>query len=587
MIGNAPNINALWSGLLIEELLRCGVDTFVLSPGSRSTPLAVAAAHEARARKHVHFDERGAAYFALGHARATRRPVALICTSGTAVANYYPAVVEAASSQTPLVILTADRPPELLDTGANQTIDQTRFFGAYARWSAALPCPEATVAPEVLLTTVDQAVYRATHGLPGPVHLNCAFREPLAPVQSDEVFGAYLKTLESWMAGAAPYTVYTDGEPALRADAESALLKSLNGAKRGLLVVGQLASPSEADAVLELAGSLKWPVFADIASGLRMDGTAGVVLHWLDLALASKRVQKTLKPDVVLQLGGAVTSKRLAQFLGALPDVRHVRVAAHPLRHDPCHGVTVRVQAGVTAFCAWLSASRTPRADGPWLPGMRAVSEEAGKAVTARLMIREDITEPGIAWTLSKRVPAKSVLFAGNSMPIRDLDMFAAPRHDAVFVAANRGASGIDGCIATAAGLAHGFDKTVTAVLGDLAALHDLNSLVLLNDTPEPVVLVVINNNGGGIFHFLPIADHDAVFEPYFAAPHGLGFQHAASMTGLAYSRPKTLKDFAAAYEHALELGKSSIIEVTTGRAENRAVHEALLDAVRAALDGK
>ncbi|MBX7258228.1 MAG: 2-succinyl-5-enolpyruvyl-6-hydroxy-3-cyclohexene-1-carboxylic-acid synthase [Candidatus Hydrogenedentes bacterium] len=587
MIANAPNINALWAGLLVEELLRNGVEAFVISPGSRSTPLTAALGIEPRAKKFVHFDERGAAYFALGHARATRCPVALICTSGTAVANYYPAVVEASMSQVPLIVITADRPPELLDTGANQTIDQTRFFGVYARWYAALPCPEATVAPEVVLTTVDQAVYRATHGQAGPVHINCAFREPLAPVKSAEVFGAYLKSVEPWLSGNAPFTTYMNGEPAMHADTQRDALKLLQQAERGLLLVGQLASPKETGSVLKLAKALRWPVFADIASGLRMDDTSNVVVHWLDLALASKRANETLRPDVVLQIGGAVTSKRLAQFLAAHPPVAHVRVAEHPLRHDPAHNTTVRVQANVETFCNWLSAAQNKHADSPWLLGMRAIGEEVGKAVTARLMIREDITEPGIAWTLSKRAPAKSVLFAGNSMPIRDMDMFSAPRHDDIFVVANRGASGIDGNIATAAGLAHGLDKTVTAVIGDLAALHDLNSLTLLKDTPEPVVLVIVNNNGGGIFHFLPIADHEAVFEPYFGTPHGFAFQHVATMMGLGYSRPKSLKDFAAAYEHALELGNSSIIEVSTDRRENRAVHEALLDAARAALDGK
>ncbi len=311
-LAKAPNINALWAGLLVEELLRNGVDAFVISPGSRSTPLTVAAASEARAKKFVHFDERGAGYFALGYARAQRRPVALICTSGTAVANYYPAIVEAAMAQVPLIVLTADRPPELLDTGANQAIDQTRFFGAYARWSAALPCPEATVAPEVVLTTVDQAVFRATHGQAGPVHINCSFREPLAPVKSDEVFGAYLKSLNTWMAGTAPYTTHADSEVKLSADAQRDLLKKLHQAERGLLVVGQLTSPPEVGAVLKLAKALRWPVFADIASGLRMDDTAGVVVHWLDLALASKHAPEVLRPDIVLQVGGAVTSKRLA-----------------------------------------------------------------------------------------------------------------------------------------------------------------------------------------------------------------------------------------------------------------------------------
>ena len=586
-ISNAPNINALWAGLIVEDLLRNGVDTFVISPGSRSTPLTVAAASESRAKKFVHFDERGAGYFALGYARAQRRPVALICTSGTAVANYYPAIVEAAMALVPLIVLTADRPPELLDAGANQAIDQTRFFGAYARWSAALPCPEATVAPEVVLTTVDQAVFRATHGQAGPVHINCSFREPLAPVKSDEVFGAYLKSLNTWMAGNAPYTTHADSEVKLSADAQRDLLKKLHQAERGLLVVGQLTSPPEADAVLKLAKALRWPVFADIASGLRMDDTAGVVVHWFDLALASKRAQEILRPDVVLQVGGAVTSKRLAQFLAAHPPAMHVRVAGHPLRHDPAHAVTVRVQADLEPFCAWLTAAQNVNPDGPWLQGMRAVSEQTGKAVESRLMIREDITEPGVAWTLSKHIPAKSVLFVGNSMPIRDMDMFAAPRHDGIFVVANRGASGIDGTIATAAGLAHGFDRPVTAVIGDLAALHDLNSLALLSETPEPVVLVVINNNGGGIFHFLPIAEQRALFEPYFGTPHGLGFHHAAVMMELGYAKPKSFKDFAAAYEHAFELGKSSIIEVCTDRGENRAVHEGLLDAARAALDGK
>jgi len=265
---NAPNLNLLWARLIVEELVRNGVDMFCLSSGSRCAPLTVAVAEASRARSVMHYDERGAAFHALGYARASDRPAALICTSGTAGANYLPAVVEAAMARTPMVVITADRPPELQDVGANQTIDQTKMFGDYSRWHCDLPCPDRAVGPQVVLTTIGQAVYRATRPPDGPVHVNCAFREPLAPADLGEDYADYVAAVSDWLERDTPYTRYARPERRLSQVEQRRMIEVTGQAERGLLIVGHLRARADSDAVRALAHGLGWPTFPDVMSGL-------------------------------------------------------------------------------------------------------------------------------------------------------------------------------------------------------------------------------------------------------------------------------------------------------------------------------
>lgn len=572
---NAHNINILWAELLVEELLRNGVACFCVAPGSRSAPLALAVAHRAAGRAVVHYDERGAAFFALGHARATRQPAAVITTSGTAVANIWPAMVEAALDDIPLLILTADRPPELRATGANQTIEQPGLFGRYVRWQFDLPCPDEKIPLAMVLTTADQAVHRAQHPQAGPVHLNCMFREPLGLQLKTFPRRALLAPLAGWLKNGQPFTRYT-APLATLATADAAELANLcKQARRGLIVLGRQPAGQPDTALRKLLARLAWPVLADLQSGLRSAGLAGVITH-ADLLLLAPAVQKSWRPDMVLHIGGGLVSRRMAEFIHQAAPEHYVLVHPGPMRLDPAHGVSRRVVADPGSFCAALLKHLPRRSGKTWLTPWQRADAVVADLLDQHLLHTEKTSEPCVARLLSLLLPTNHTLFMGNSMPIRDMNMFAASAGTLRRVAANRGASGIDGLVATAAGFAAGSGGPVTAVIGDLALLHDLNSLALLSSGRPPVVLIVINNDGGGIFSFLPVARSRAPFERFFGTPHGLTFSAAARQFRLDHAAPTTLLEVEQAYRAACASGRSTLLEVRTDRRTNYTLHVAL-----------
>lgn len=584
MIFDAPNNNRCWADLLVEECLRCGADFFCLAPGSRSTPLATAVAAHPKARSLVHFDERGTAFAALGYARATGRPAVWITTSGTAVANGLPAVVEAALDGVPMLLVTADRPPELRHTGANQTIDQVKLFGEHVRWFFDLPTPDAALDPALVLTTVDQALYRAQRAPSGPVHLNLMFREPLAPDADDAPRPARLARLHDWYVGGASYTRYAAPTLTPSEEVVAAVWDDLRGVERGLVVAGRMEHPAQGQAVATLAEALGWPLLPDIAAQIRpRDAGSGIAFY--DAVLASPTFAEAHVPEAVLHLGGRFVSKRLLQHLDRARPARYVVVQPHPHRYDPTHQVTHRLEADIGAFCARLqqAAQEAPgRASAAWRASWHDASQQVAALWQTQVEASPALSEPQVARLVSRHLPAGHGLVLASSMPVRDMDLFAHPHLAATRIASNRGASGIDGTVATAAGFAHGLGAPVTLVIGDLALLHDLNALALLRDLP--VTVVVVNNDGGGIFSFLPIARHDAVFEPFFGTPHGLTFAHAASMFGMAYAAPATPAAFVEAYRHALRAETPTLLEVTTNRTANAALHRDLLAQVAARL---
>ncbi len=601
----SSNLNALWSSLIVEELLRNGVDYFCISPGSRSAPLTVAAARHPRAKTMVCIDERGAAFHVLGYARATGKPAALICTSGSAAANYYPAVIEAATDRIPLIILSADRPPELRQTGANQAILQPNLYGEYAKWRFDLPCPGEQIPPQVLLTTVDQLVYQSRRAPAGPVHLNCMFREPLAPTEAP--FGTdYLESVTAWQRRETPYTEYP---PALSEPLEETIdgvAEALNATARGLLVVGRLNSPHETRAVQRLAEKLAWPVFADVASGLRIGAPGENIIHFFDQLLLSERFAERHRPETVLHLGGQPVSKRWREFLERKRPEHYILVQDHPGRSDPTHSLTRLVESDIARFCQRISGKIRAAGNSRWRGGMARRSWKVQKTLESFLSSQSAVSEISAAYHLSRHIPPGSGLFLASSMPVRDMDMYACsleacapavsprenlselpnPEEHFLRVASNRGASGIDGTVASACGFAAGLDRPVTLLTGDLALLHDLNSLAQVASLAQPLVAAAINNGGGGIFSFLPISQFEDVFEPYFATPHRFDFRHAAAMFGLAYCRPQTNPQLIDAYLEALENRQSTLIEIRTDRAENRELHRQLQKEILSRLDG-
>ncbi len=572
MIPDAPNINILWTDLIINELIRNGSTYFCISPGSRSTPLVISTAQNSAAQKIVCYDERGAAFHALGYARATGVPAVVISTSGTAAANFYPAVVEASQDCVPLLILTADRPPELRFTGANQTIDQVHLYGNYLRWQYDMPCPDEKIPPEMVLTTIDQAIYHAVRSPKGPVHINCKFREPLAPDRKDFA-KSYVDTVTTLIKGKKPYTEY--GSDILSADtaAITAVSDIIKRTKKGLFVVGKLDSDGDGVAVTMLVDKLQWPVFADITSGMRLSSSLSRVLCNYDRMLLSDKYSVDRIPETILHIGGQPTSKHFLQMLESNKIQNYIIVKNHPFRHDPAHKATVRITSSIGTFCEQLSARSLKKDSQEWLSEMRNGSQKTGNAIEQLLSGYKQVTEPSIARYISRNITENSGLFLGSSMPVRDMDMFAASCRSSVSVAANRGASGIDGTIAAAAGYASGLDKPVTLIIGDIAFIHDINSLTHLKNISKQIVIVLLNNKGGGIFSFLPIAGFPEVFEEYFGTPHEYTFRKAAEQFDCDYYNPNTMKEFDSIYKSVLKSGSSAIIEVETDRKKNRDIH--------------
>lgn len=565
-------MNQLWAYLIIEELIRNGIDYFVISPGSRSTPLTVAVAQHPQAQNIICLDERGAAFHAIGYARATGKPAVLICTSGSAAANYYPAVIEAAIDNIPMIILSADRPPELRQTGANQTINQVNLYGDYPKWQFDLPCPSGEIAPQMVLTTIDLAVSKSLQAPAGVVYLNCMFREPLVPSDAPVDLPA---SLTHWHKSSAPCTRYAR-RLTIPPDVEiRSLIETIQRTDRGVLVVGQLKSIAEINAVTRLAAELNWAVFADVRSGLRLSDNMPNLVHYFALLLSTDRANLLTQIDTVIQIGTRMVSAWWQKWIERHPPTNYVAITDDGERHDPSHLVSLRLEADLVEICDRITQSLSPSNPSSWGQNLRSASGTIGVSVD-KFLKTAGLTEPFIARSLSQQIPPQHGLWVGNSMPIRDLDSYGVADGNGTRIGANRGTSGIEGAIAAATGFAVGLQAPVTAIVGDLSSLHDLNSLDLLRRNLQPVIVIIINNDGGGIFSFLPIAKSTQVFEPYFGTPHGLEFSQAAAMFGIDYYHPIDRAEFIYNYTQALAKHRSAIIEVTTDRTENWQFHQDL-----------
>lgn len=581
LFARAANRNTLWGSVVADELARCGVSEVALSPGSRSTPLVLAFAADERFRVRAFLDERSASFFALGVARASGVPAAVVTTSGTAAANVLPAVVEADASHTPMVVLTADRPHRLRGMDANQAIDQVKLYGERARLFAEVAPPEPTgPALRHLRGLACRAVAAALGDPAGPVHLNLPFDKPLEPtlVPGDVPEG---------LADAHPLAVHgrPDGSPFTRTGPVRAapdettlqrLATLLEASARGVIVVGPHERATDVGpAALRLARATGLPLLADPLSGARFAPDAPAsALGAYDLFVE----HAGLEPDLVVRLGDTPTSAGLARWLEVHSGVPHV-VLAGPGRHrDHLALASEHVGADPVLVATDLAERVDAAADKAWTAAWREAEARTNKVVADQLD-----GEALVAATVARAMPEGSTLFVGNSMPVRDLDAFASPRDVEVRAFGNRGASGIDGVVSSALGAAAATDGPTVALLGDLSFLHDLNGLQALAHDDVDATLVVVNNDGGGIFHFLPIADHEPPFTELFATPHGLDLAHAAALHGLEHER-LTPAALSAALGDALAAGGSRVLEVTTDRNANRDAHATVRAAVREAL---
>ncbi len=561
--------------MIVEELTRLGVTQFVVSPGSRSTPLTVAIARHPVAKSTIHFDERGAAFYALGYARATGTPAALICTSGTAVANYFPAIIEASMDNVPMIILSADRPPELINVGANQAIFQKDIYGVYPRLSLNLSPPDAETLASDLLQQVDTLYDASIGNRPGPVHLNCQFREPLLPENS----GASENILpeNEWQKTSSRYAEQPRQKLSFPMDKLQLVAQNFETSTRGLIVVGRSVNSQCNQAILDLAETLNLPVLADVQSQLRFSRHAHIINHF-DLTLLNIDLEQ-LKPDFVLHFGGAFTSKRLLNYLNH-PDIYQVSVKATPERIDPNHLMNIELQTDIIDFCKHQNLLRSEQ-DYQWVAMWQKAEKQTALSIANLLNDQPLISEPAVSYQLSKLLPDNHTLMLGNSMPIREMEMFGSVGHFQGNIIANRGSSGIDGLLATAAGYVSGSNSPLTILIGDLACLHDLNSLHLIKMAEQPIIMVVVNNHGGGIFNFLPVRNETDVFEAFFGTPHGLTLKHAAAMFDIPYATPHDMAEYRAAYNRAGKQSESLLIELFTDRTENYRFHQQIFESLR------
>lgn len=539
--------NHVWSSLLLEELFRLGVRDIALAPGSRSAPLTMAAAAHQGFRRHLHFDERGLGFMALGLAKGSNRPVAVIMTSGTAVANLWPAVAEAQLTGVPLIILSADRPPELIDNGANQAIDQQGIFGRYPVYQQNLPSPTPTIPAAFVLSSVDQALAKQAL-TPGVVHFNCMYPEPLYPGEHYQDFADYLAPLGNWLRSHRPWSPWLQSEPSCPPQPGWNEWQH----KRGVIVAGRITDPAQAQAVAALAEQLGWPLLADLQSQIRFDSRN--LIH-MDLALNDPEfVAELSRAEVLMQFGARLISKRLGQFIKHHSWQDYWLVDPQPARLDPDYRLRNRLLCSASAFAAAHPVTTT---QAPW-HRLAELQHNASQQIAAAC---ERFSEFGICHRLNTLI--KGQLFVGNSMPARLMDMLGETGKGPSRVMTNRGASGIDGLIATAYGFAQSIepdsDEPTTLLLGDLSALHDLNSLALLGKASRPLVVILLNNDGGSIFRMLPVPSEGELLESYYRLPHGLGFAHAAAMFGLAYRAPTTLAEFEHDYRAALKDGVTLI----------------------------
>ncbi len=579
---------------MVEELVRNGVDYFCISPGSRSSPLSMAVGFNVKASSHVHFDERGTAFHALGYVAATKKPCVLISTSGTAVANMLPAVIEASKKKIPLIILTADRPPEERMTGANQVIDQVKIFGEYVRWHFDIPCPTEEIKPEFILTTINQAIFRARSNPPGPVHLNCMFREPLAPTKSNLNLEHYIRSIKRWLDDDKVYTQYVAPEPTIATNDIEPIVEKINAIKSGIIVVGKLGTQQDREGALKLAQALNWPIFPDISSGLRLGENNKNIISYFDQILLSDHFAKHSTVDGVIHLGGRITSKRWYEYIDHHRPKEYLMVLNHPLRNDPTHIVTTRLQTKVNLFCEAIVEKLSQRKENTFLSHLQNANKVVEETINNFLETSSELfetphelSEPEVARLISQLIPKNTGLFLASSLPVREMDMYADFKGNAIEIGANRGASGIDGTIASVCGFTVGLNKSVTLLIGDLAFLYDLNSLAMVKDLKKPLVIVVINNNGGGIFSFLPIAHSNKLFEKFFGTPHNLSFESAAKLFNLNYAQPKTKTEFKNFYQKAVSGKTSTIIEVIANREQNVAIHHDLQKKIAVALSEK
>jgi len=551
MIQDQAVLNRIWCQVILEELTRFGVSEVCIAPGSRSTPLTLEADANENLKLHTHYDERGLGFLALGLAKASKKPVAVVVTSGTAVANLLPAIAESKLTGEKLVVLTADRPAELVGCGANQAINQAGIFSTHVTQALNLQSPDSGLPLNWLLTSIDDVMYQQAHS-GGAVHINCPFPEPLYSNGKVSLYQSYLQSVEQWRQSGQRYTqrYYSDDH--------TDVISSDMLNKKGVVIVGSVEL-KDAIAAKTLANKLGWPLLCDPQSGISSDWS-----HF-DLWLQNKTAQSMLgECDQIIQFGSRIVSKRLSQWMNrhvsqGLAKYSYVSPASD--RNNPAH---LAQEHWVCNIYHWVESvferwSPLNAAYSGWGDELKFYSSATDQLAKLHLS-QQNLTEIALALDLSEQKHCAAV-FLGNSLIVRLVDMFTSLNECDVY--SNRGASGIDGLVATAVGTQRAINKPMLVMLGDTSLLYDLNSLALVRETVQPMVIVVSNNDGGAIFDMLPVPETKR--ETLYQMPHGMNFKGAAAQFGLDYVQPETLAAYQSVIEQHFKSGQGTLlVEVIT-----------------------
>lgn len=546
----------------VSELALNGLEDVVISPGSRSTPLALTFAEHPTIKEWIHFDERSAAFFALGLAKKKNKPVALVCTSGTAAANFYPAIVEAHYSRIPLIVLTADRPHELRDNGAPQSIDQIKMYQNYVKYFHEMAIPEAS---EKMIRYARRQASRAytiaNEANKGVVQLNFPFKDPLIPDLSlNQLWGEENKTV----------LTHVTSKEEVSAESIVSIVELIKDKKRGVIVCGEIKTEEERLAILKLANQLQVPILADVLSNLRKNEAVNeFVISTYDTILKDDEVKESLRPEFIIRFGSMPVSKPYLQWITDFTPEIHIVVDEDLGFREPTGIETTVVYSEPVKFIEKILASKEEfDFCQKWSRLWMRLDEEVRSILTTT---NNELTEGTTALVLAEKSQNGDLIFVGNSMPIRDMDTFYLPAKTSVEIIANRGANGIDGVIATAIGVA-ATDQKLTLLIGDISFLHDYTSLFIARQYNIPIRVVVVNNNGGGIFSFLPQANEKKHFEALFGTPFSPPIEKLAKAVGGNYVQPKTVDELSEIL--AQPINQIEIVEVITDREENVSWHK-------------
>lgn len=583
------NRNTLWANIFVDELARNGLKAVCAAPGSRHTPLMLAFAKHPDIKVYSHLDERSAAFFALGLAMATDSPVATVCTSGTAGANMFPAIIEAHQSRVPLIVITADRPHELRESGANQTIDQVKMFGDFVLWAVDTALPEANPPAIAIrnLRTLAARVYAKTNGLrKGVVHVNMPFRKPLEPTPVDGDMVEVPEGAFSSSMGTPQTFMWQTSTPTVSPQQLERLVSQIARHAKGIIVMGLGLPRHTIFGALRLSRKLKFPVFADPISNNRFVSDSSLVFA----AYESYFQQMAENPTLVIRVGDVPISKWLNTYISKNSRKTYIHISESGEWSDDSHTVSDFYHAQVTDTLLKIERASDKREATQWYDDFAAMETTSWQTIDHQIETGEYF-DGAVVYDVVELIPDESILFAGNSLPVRHLDQFGKPQNKRIYAYANRGASGIDGNISTALGLgAANPDKPLVAIMGDITFYHDMNGLLAAHRSGVPITIVLLNNDGGGIFNRLPIKNHDPEFTEYFITAHGLDFSHAAKLYGLDYVSIDAYasgarQQFREVFAARVGGDTSTIIEVRTDGKRDDARRQAIVKAVHDAIE--